>query len=69
MTRVGLLGLRPSREFKIYRTEFPAIFRFNGQLYQEHFDIDYNLNMWIEITEETAQRWLAAKSNPPKEKK
>src|SRR4051812_1167331 len=39
-TMPGLLGNGAHRNFKIYRTEFPAIFRFNGQLYQEFYDID-----------------------------
>lgn len=58
MGEVGLLGMRPSRKFKIYREEFPAIFRFNGALYQEHYSIDLNEHEWIEISEEDAKRWL-----------
>lgn len=54
----GLLGLKVSRKFKIYREAFPAIFRFNGQLFQEEYDIDAGENRWVEITEETAERWL-----------
>lgn len=59
---LGLLGLGPSRNFKIFRTEFPAIFRFNGKLYQEFYDIDEEQHIWIEVSEETAQRWLAAET-------
>lgn len=60
---VGLLGVKPSRNFKIYRTEFPAIFRFNGKLFQEEYDIDFDEDCWVEITEEEAMRWLEAKSD------
>lgn len=51
--RPGLLGLRPSRHFKIYRQDFPAIFRFNGKLYEECFD-DYSQVEWREISEDGA---------------
>jgi len=54
----GLLGFKPTRQFKIYRTEFPAIFRFNGKLYQEFYDIDEDQSLWVEINEEEADRWL-----------
>lgn len=54
----GLLGREPSRNFKIFRTGFPAIFRFNGILYQEHFDIDTNKHEWVEISEAQAQPLL-----------
>lgn len=57
----GLLGMRPSRNFKIFRTDFPAIFRFNGKLYQEFYDIDTMEDSWVEITEEEAMRWLKTK--------
>lgn len=53
----GLLGLRPSRHFKIFREEFPAIFRFNGNLYQEHYNIDTDSNEWIEVSEDDVIRW------------
>lgn len=56
-----LLGIGLSRNFKIFRTEFPAIFRFNGRLYQEFYDIDTDENLWVEINVETAKRWLKAK--------
>lgn len=59
----GLLGNKISRNFKIYRTDFPAIFRFEGVLYQEEFDIDFNEARFVEISEENAERWLRAK--PP----
>lgn len=56
-----LLGTKPSRHFKIYREEFPAIFRFNGVLYQEEHDIDANEIKFVEIVPELAEPWLAAK--------
>ncbi len=59
----GLLGMRPSRNFKIYRREFPAIFRFNGVLFQEFFDIDNNETKFLGITEEAAKRWLLLRDN------
>lgn len=55
----GLLGLYPSRKFKIYREEHPAIFRFNGKLFVE--GSDENGDFWIEINEEEAARRLASK--------
>jgi hypothetical protein len=61
----GLLGNAPSRKFKIYREEFPSIFRFDGRLYMEDFDIDSNQQRWIEISEEYAQTWLKASSPKP----
>lgn len=57
---IGLLGMKPSRNFKIFRTEFPAIFRFNGHLYQEIFDIYVEENLWVEIGESEAMRWLTS---------
>lgn len=59
----GLLGMRPSRQFKIYRTEFPAIFRFNGKLYQENYIIDNDDFAFVEIDVAEAQRWLRAKED------
>lgn len=56
----GLLGFVPVRNFKIYRSEFPAIFRFNGKLFQEHYNIDTMVDEWMEIDEAEAMRWLAA---------
>lgn len=61
LDRHPLLGTTDSRNFRIYRTKFPAIFRFNGQLFQEHFNIDTNVQEWIEITPELAEPWLKAK--------
>jgi hypothetical protein len=58
----GLLGTKPSRKFKIYREEFPAIIRFNGKLYQEHYNIDTMEDAFVEISEGEAERWLKAKS-------
>lgn len=58
---VGLLGIKPSRNFKIFRSEFPAIFRFNGKLFMEHYDINTGEDRWEEISEEYAHRWVAAK--------
>lgn len=49
-----------SRNFEIFRTEWPAIFRFNGKLFQEEHDIDRDDVRWMEIREDTAQRWLNA---------
>ena len=57
----GLLGVRPSRQFKPYRMEFPAIFRFNGKLFQEFYDIDEARIIWVEISPEDAEPWLIAK--------
>lgn len=59
----GLLGNKPSRNFKIFRTDHPAIFRFNGRLYMEFFDIDVNQHVWTEIGESEAMRWLKAKES------
>jgi len=53
-----LLGSKPSRHFKVYREEFPAIFRFNGALYQEDRDIDANQIEFVEIAPELAEPWL-----------
>jgi hypothetical protein len=61
MTEAGLLGVTPSRRFKIFRSEFPAIFRFNGALFEEFYDIDANEHLWVQISEDEAQRWLKAK--------
>lgn len=58
----GLLGMRPSRHFKIFREkEFPAIFRFNGKLFMEYYNIDDDETVWREVQEETAMRYLEAK--------
>ena len=57
----GLLGMKPSRNFKIYRTEFPAVFRFDGRLFQERFDVDANEVLWVEIDEPEALPWLLSK--------
>lgn len=65
----GLLGVRPSRQFKIYRSEFPAIFRFDGKLYQEHYNIDTMVDEWVEITEDEAIRWLKAEGPPDTKEK
>lgn len=54
----GLLGTRPSRNFKLYQTKFPAIFRFNGKLFMEHYNIDTMVNEWVEVSEEYVKRWL-----------
>lgn len=56
--RHPLLGIKDGRKFKIYREEFPAIFRFNGKLYQEEYDIDRNEHRWVEISPEYAERWV-----------
>jgi hypothetical protein len=58
---VSLLGNKPSRKFKIYREEFPAIFRFNGKLFQEFYDDVIDERLWVEIDEQTAERLLRAK--------
>lgn len=57
----GLLGMRPARTFKIFETDFPAIFRFDGKLYMENFDIDRNEHRWVEISEEHAMHYLRRK--------
>jgi hypothetical protein len=54
----GLLGNGPSRRFKVYQTDFPAVFRFNGKLYQEFRDVDVEQSLFIEIKEEDAERLL-----------
>jgi hypothetical protein len=54
----GLLGVKQSRQFKIYRLDPPAIFRFNGKLYKEFYDIDMDKNFWVEIKEEDAEHLL-----------
>lgn len=56
--RHPLLGVRDSRQFKTYRTEFPAIFRFNGQLYQEAYNIGSGEERFIPIEPEHAEQWL-----------
>jgi len=61
-TRHPLLGNKDSRQFKIYRTEHPAVFRFNGIFYMEDFDRHYEPT-FIGLTIEQAERIL----NPPKE--
>jgi hypothetical protein len=59
-----LLGNGARRTFKLYRTEFPAIFRFDGKFFQEEYAIDTMEQKWIEITPETAERWLKSKEAP-----
>lgn len=58
---LGLLGYRPTRHFKIFQEKFPAIFRFNGKLFQEFYNIDANEYLWHEISEQDANRWLQIK--------
>jgi hypothetical protein len=53
----GLLGMYPSRSFKIYRTEEPAIFRFNGKLFMEQITGEHHIR-WVEVTEDQAMVWL-----------
>lgn len=57
----GLLGMTPSRNFKIYRTDFPAIFRFNGKLFMEQVNTATMEDRWVEISEKAAGRWLKTK--------
>ena len=59
----GLLGMKPGRNFKIFRTEFPAVFRFNGRLYQEIFDVITCEVLWVEVNEEDATKLLTVKIN------
>lgn len=59
-----LLGNGASRSFKLYRTEFPAIFRFDSKFFQEDYNISTGKYRWTEISPEFAERWLEAK--PPK---
>jgi len=59
-TMPGLLGTKPSRHFKIFREAEPAIFRFNGVLYIENFNLDANQFEFVSISEEGAAPWLAA---------
>lgn len=59
----GLLGNAPSRNFKIFRTEFPAIFRFNGKLHQEFYDVNNQESVWMEVSEEVAKPWLEASAS------
>lgn len=63
----GLLGNGPSRNFKIFRTHFPAVFRFNGKLYMENFDIDRNVSEFIEVSEENAEPLVRMRSMTPRE--
>ena len=49
---VGILGQKPTRQFKVYQTKYPAIFRFNGKLYVEEVD------QWVEIKEKDAEHIL-----------
>lgn len=60
-SRHPLLGAKNSRKFKVYREDFPAIFRFNGTLFTEEHNIDTGESTWVEIAPETAERWLAQK--------
>lgn len=53
--RHPLLGVQDSRQFKIYRTEDPAIFRFNGKFYVEDFDRHYE-RCFIERSPEFVER-------------
>lgn len=64
----SLLGFKPSRHFKIYRSEFPAIFRFNGKLYQEFYDIDNDQELWVVISEEVAEHLLRVNGHEEKGK-
>jgi len=57
----GLLGMRPSRNFHIFRSDFPAIFRFNGKLFREETNTLTGEDRWREISEETAMRYLKSK--------
>jgi hypothetical protein len=61
--RHPLLGVRDRRKFKIFRSEFPAIFRFNGRLFEECFDIDGNKDRFVEITPEYAQHLLETRGD------
>ncbi len=56
-----LLGNGASRHIKIYRETWPAIFRYNGRLYQEHYDVDNDVHSFVEISPEEAERWLQPK--------
>lgn len=56
-----LLGNGANRSFKLYRTEFPAIFRFDGQLYMEHFDIDHDVEGFLKVKPEHVEHLLEAK--------
>jgi hypothetical protein len=58
--RHPLLGLRDSRQFKIFRTEYPAIFRFDGKLFSEEFDNDGDLQ-FTEVTAEWVEQELRAR--------
>ena len=57
-----LLGVKPSRKFKIYREKFPAIFRWEGRLYMEMHNIDSDEIIFTQISPEHAARWLESKS-------
>jgi len=60
--RHPLLGNKDSRKFKIYREEFPAIFRFDGKIFSEGFDIDHDEIKFQEVTPEWAEEQLKASS-------
>ena len=57
----GLLGIKISRQFKIYRSEFSAIFRFSGKLYMEVYDTVEDTTGWEEVDEAMALHFLEAK--------
>jgi len=59
----SLLGNGPSRNYKIYRTEFPAIFRFNGRMFIESFGTDEDDISFTEIEPEQAAPWLKGKES------
>lgn len=56
--RHPLLGMRDSRHIKVFREEFPAIFRFNGRLFIESFDIEQDVDQFVEVSPERAEYWL-----------
>lgn len=62
-TRHPLLGAKDSRQFKIYQNEWPAVFRFNGRLYSEYYNIDQDETVWREIPPELAERFLLGEAS------
>lgn len=62
-----LLGNKPSRRFAIYRTDFPGIFRFDGELFMEYYNADENRTVFLPIDPKTAEPFLEAKLPQPKE--
>lgn len=57
------------RKFIIHREEFPAIFYFDGEFFQEEYDIDNMRDLWVRISPDDAQRWLKQDGKDPLERR